>query len=59
MIDIAVFADIHGNHSALQACIDYAMGEGDNEFPSFGGLRVGLSVSSENDGAYLCFEAIF
>ncbi|WP_035766252.1 metallophosphoesterase family protein [Butyrivibrio sp. NC2002] len=27
-MDIAVFADIHGNHSALQACIDYCMGKG-------------------------------
>ena len=32
MIDIAVFADIHGNHSALQACIDYAMGRGITNF---------------------------
>ena len=28
MLDIAVFSDIHGNHSALQACMDYAMGKG-------------------------------
>jgi predicted phosphodiesterase len=27
-MDIAVFADVHSNHSALQACIDYCMGKG-------------------------------
>ncbi len=32
MMDIAVFADIHGNHSALQACIDYAVGRGITNF---------------------------
>ena len=32
MMDIAVFADIHGNHSALQACIDYTMERGITNF---------------------------
>ena len=27
-MDIAVFADIHGNNVALQACVDYCMGKG-------------------------------
>lgn len=27
-MDIAVFSDVHSNHSALQACIDYCMGKG-------------------------------
>ncbi len=27
-MDIAVFSDIHGNHSALQAAIDYSVGKG-------------------------------
>ncbi len=27
-MDIAVLADVHSNHSALQACIDYCMGKG-------------------------------
>ncbi|MBE5842855.1 MAG: metallophosphoesterase family protein [Butyrivibrio sp.] len=27
-MDIAVFSDIHGNHTALQAVIDYCMGKG-------------------------------
>ncbi|MBQ9304535.1 metallophosphoesterase [Butyrivibrio sp.] len=36
MMDIAVFSDIHGNHSALQACIDYAMGKGITRFVLLG-----------------------
>ena len=28
MADFAVFSDIHGNHSAFQAAIDYACGRG-------------------------------
>jgi predicted phosphodiesterase len=36
MLDIAVFSDIHGNHSALQACIDYAMGKGIRRFVLLG-----------------------
>lgn len=31
-MDIAVFSDIHGNYSALQACIDYAVGRGITNF---------------------------
>ena len=31
-MDIAVFSDIHGNHSALQACIDVAVGRGITNF---------------------------
>ena len=31
-MDIAVFSDIHGNHTALQACIDYAVGRGITNF---------------------------
>ncbi len=27
-MEIAVFSDIHGNHSALQACFDYCVGKG-------------------------------
>ncbi len=36
MLDIAVFSDIHGNHSALQACIDYAVGKGITNFVLLG-----------------------
>lgn len=36
MTDFAVFSDIHGNHSALQACIDYAMGRGITNFVLLG-----------------------
>ncbi|MBO4456818.1 MAG: metallophosphoesterase family protein [Butyrivibrio sp.] len=36
MMDIAVFGDIHGNHSALQACIDYAVGRGITNFVLLG-----------------------
>ncbi|MBR4832647.1 MAG: metallophosphoesterase family protein [Butyrivibrio sp.] len=36
MMDIAVFSDIHGNHTALQACIDYAMGKGITNFVLLG-----------------------
>ena len=32
MMDVAVFSDIHGNHSALQASIDYAVGKGITNF---------------------------
>ncbi|SFB69748.1 metallophosphoesterase family protein [Butyrivibrio sp. YAB3001] len=35
-MDIAVFSDIHGNHSALQACIDYAVGKGITHFMLLG-----------------------
>ncbi|MBP3199274.1 MAG: metallophosphoesterase family protein [Butyrivibrio sp.] len=31
-MDIAVFSDVHGNYSALQACIDYAVGKGITNF---------------------------
>ena len=31
-MDIAVFSDIHSNHSALQACFDYAVGKGITNF---------------------------
>ena len=27
-MDLAVFSDVHGNYSALQACMDYCMGKG-------------------------------
>ncbi|MBO6241171.1 MAG: metallophosphoesterase family protein [Butyrivibrio sp.] len=36
MMDIAVFSDIHGNHSALQACIDFCMGKGIRRFVLLG-----------------------
>ena len=36
MTDYAVFSDIHGNHSAFQACIDYAMGRGITNFVLLG-----------------------
>ncbi|MCR5671467.1 MAG: metallophosphoesterase family protein [Butyrivibrio sp.] len=36
MTDIAVFSDIHGNHVALQACIDYAMAKGITNFALLG-----------------------
>lgn len=36
MTDIAVFSDIHANHTALQACIDYAMGKGITNFALLG-----------------------
>ena len=35
-MDIAVFSDIHGNYSALQACIDYAVGRGITNFMLLG-----------------------
>lgn len=35
-MDIAVFSDIHGNYSALQACIDYAVGKGITNFMLLG-----------------------
>ena len=35
-MDIAVFSDIHGNHSALQACIDYCVGKGITHFMLLG-----------------------
>ena len=31
-MDIAVFSDVHGNYSALQASIDYAVGKGITNF---------------------------
>ena len=31
-MDIAVLSDIHGNHSAFQACFDYAVGKGITNF---------------------------
>ena len=34
--DFAVFSDIHGNHTAFQACIDYAMGKGITNFVLLG-----------------------
>ena len=36
MADFAVFSDIHGNHSALQAAIDFAMGRGITNFVLLG-----------------------
>lgn len=36
MADFAVFSDIHGNHSALQAAIDYACGRGITNFVLLG-----------------------
>ncbi|MBE5841671.1 MAG: metallophosphoesterase [Butyrivibrio sp.] len=36
MMDVAVFSDIHGNHSALQASIDYAVGKGITNFVLLG-----------------------
>ena len=36
MEDYAVFSDIHSNHSALQACIDYAVGRGITNFVLLG-----------------------
>lgn len=36
MPDFAVFSDIHGNHSALQACIDFAVGRGITNFVLLG-----------------------
>jgi len=35
-LDYAVFSDIHGNHSALQAAIDYAVGKGITNFVLLG-----------------------
>ena len=35
-LDYAVFSDIHGNHSALQACLDYAVGRGITNFVLLG-----------------------
>jgi predicted phosphodiesterase len=35
-MDIAVFSDIHGNYSALQACIDHAVGRGITNFMLLG-----------------------
>ncbi len=36
MTDYAVFSDIHGNHSALQACIDFCMARGITNFVLLG-----------------------
>lgn len=36
MADFAVLSDIHGNHSALQACIDVCMGRGITNFVLLG-----------------------
>ena len=36
MTDFAIFSDIHGNHSALQACIDFCMGRGITNFVLLG-----------------------
>ena len=36
--DFAVFSDIHANHSALQACIDYAVGRGITNFIVLGDM---------------------
>ncbi len=36
MTDFAVFSDIHANHVALQACIDYAVGKGITNFVLLG-----------------------
>ena len=36
MTDFAVFSDIHGNHSALQACIDFCMARGITNFVLLG-----------------------
>ncbi len=38
MTDFAVLSDIHGNHSALQACVDYAMGKGITNFIVLGDM---------------------
>lgn len=35
-MDIAVLSDIHGNHSAFQACFDYAVGKGITNFVLLG-----------------------
>ena len=35
-LDYAVFSDIHGNHSALQSAIDYAVGKGITNFVLLG-----------------------
>ena len=35
-MDIAVFSDVHGNHSALQAAIDYSVGKGITNFVLLG-----------------------
>ena len=36
MTDYAVFSDVHANHTALQACIDYAVGKGITNFVLLG-----------------------
>ncbi|WP_051538122.1 metallophosphoesterase family protein [Butyrivibrio proteoclasticus] len=36
MTDYAVFSDVHANHTALQACIDVAMGKGITNFVLLG-----------------------
>ena len=35
-MDIAVLSDIHSNHSAFQACFDYAVGKGITNFVLLG-----------------------
>ena len=34
--DFAVFSDIHGNHTAFQACVDMAMEKGITNFVLLG-----------------------